>query len=103
MEHKRPTQCDRIIQYIKDYGSITTLEAFTELGIVRLGARISELRKNGVQIEDKPETVKNRYGEKCHIKRYYIKKQETRDNRCIFCGVIIPEGRLVCPTCEKGD
>ena len=23
------------------------------------------------------------------------------DNRCIFCGEIIPEGRQVCPTCEK--
>lgn len=75
MSHSRPTQCDRVIEYIKDFGSITTLEAFTELGIVRLGARISELRKNGVKIEDKTETVKNRYGEKCHIKRYYIKEQ----------------------------
>jgi hypothetical protein len=44
--------------------------------VVRLGARISELRKNGVNIEDKPETVKNRYGEKCHIKRYYIKGEQ---------------------------
>lgn len=76
MGNKRPTQCDRIIQYIKDFGSITTLEAFTELGIVRLGARISELRKDGVKIADKPETVKNRYGEKCHIKRYYLKEQD---------------------------
>lgn len=70
------SQNDRIIAYIKDFGSITTLEAFTELGVVRLGARISELRRNGVPIEDKPETVKNRYGEKCHIKRYYIREQE---------------------------
>ena len=76
MRNSRPNQCDRVIQYIKDFGSITTLEAFTELGIVRLGARISELRKNGVKIEDKPETVKNRYGEKCHIKRYYIKGEQ---------------------------
>ena len=76
MNNSRPTQCDRIIKFIKDYGSITTLEAFTELGVVRLGARISELRRNGVPIYDKPETVKNRYGEKCHIKRYYIKEQE---------------------------
>ena len=76
MSNSRPTQCERIIEYINKFGSITTLEAFTELGVVRLGARISELRKNGVQIADKPETVKNRYGEKCHIKRYYIKEQE---------------------------
>jgi hypothetical protein len=76
MSHKRPTQCTRIIQYIKDFGSITTLEAFTELGVVRLGARISELRKSGMKIIGENVTVKNRYGEPCHIKRYYIKEQE---------------------------
>lgn len=76
MRNSKPNQCERIIEYIKDFGSITTLEAFTELGIVRLGARISELRSAGVKILDKPETVKNRYGEKCHIKRYYLKEQD---------------------------
>ena len=72
MNNSRPTQCERIKQYIEDFGSITTLEAITELGVVRLGARISEMRANDVPIKDKPEVVKNRYGEKCHIKRYYI-------------------------------
>ena len=24
------------------------------------------------------------------------------DNRCVCCGEIIPEGRLVCPACEQG-
>ena len=23
------------------------------------------------------------------------------DNRCVYCGEIIPEGRQVCPTCER--
>ena len=23
------------------------------------------------------------------------------DNRCIYCNEIIPEGRQVCPTCER--
>lgn len=76
MNNSRPTQCDRIKKYIEDFGSITTLEAFTELGVVRLGARISEMRADGVPIEDKPETVTNRYGEKCHIKRYFIGEEK---------------------------
>lgn len=25
----------------------------------------------------------------------------TTDNRCVCCGVVIPEGRQVCPNCEK--
>lgn len=24
------------------------------------------------------------------------------ENRCVMCGTIIPEGRMVCPICEKG-
>lgn len=76
MNNSRPTQCDRIKKYIQDFGSITTLEAFTELGVVRLGARISEMRADGVPIYDRPEVVKNRYGEKCHIKRYFIGEEK---------------------------
>ena len=76
MNNSRPTQCDRIIAYIKQFGSITTLEAFTDLGVVRLGARISEMRSRGLPIIGKDEAVKNRYGEKCYIKRYYIKEQK---------------------------
>ena len=78
MENKRPTQVERIKKYIEDFGSITTLEAFTELGIVRLGARISEMRKDGLNITDKQECVKNRYGEKCYIKRYFWEKENEK-------------------------
>jgi uncharacterized OB-fold protein len=28
-------------------------------------------------------------------------KAESYDNRCVCCGEIIPEGRMVCPNCEK--
>lgn len=74
MMNSKPTQCDRIRQYIKDFGSITTAEAFTELGTVRLGARISEMRKRGENITDETEVVKNRYGERTTIKRYYLEE-----------------------------
>ena len=33
-----------IIRHLREHGTITTLEAMTEHGIMRLGARISELR-----------------------------------------------------------
>lgn len=23
------------------------------------------------------------------------------DNRCVCCGAVIPEGRMVCPICER--
>lgn len=44
------TQKQRIIDYIAREGSITTMEAFSELGITKLTTRISELRRDGYNI-----------------------------------------------------
>ncbi len=71
VEHK-PTQNQRILDYITENGSITQLEALQELGIMRLASRISDLRRLGYPINSKMETVKNRFGEKCSIKRYSL-------------------------------
>lgn len=68
----KETQHDRILRYMKDFGSITTLSAFTDLGITKLTTRISEMRRLGFTIEGTPETVENRYGDKCHINRYRL-------------------------------
>lgn len=73
VDHK-PTQNNRILDYISVFGSITQLEALRDLGVMRLASRISDLRRLGYPIESKQEVVKNRFGEKCHIKRYYVKK-----------------------------
>lgn len=70
MRHSKPTQNQRILAYIEDFGSITQLEALKDLGVMRLASRISDLRKQGYDITGQTEEVKNRYGERCHIKRY---------------------------------
>lgn len=67
----RPTQCNRIDEYIREFGSITQLEALRDLGVMRLASRISEMRKNGIEVKDKWKDVKNRYGEKCQVKEYF--------------------------------
>lgn len=72
MENKRPSQCERILKYLYDFGSITQLEALQDLGIMRLASRISELRKKGILILGNKKSVKNRYGEICHIKEYKL-------------------------------
>ena len=68
------TQDDMVLQYIYDFGSITTWEAFTEFGITRLSARIYNLRNAGHNIQKKFESTKNRYGKKVNYCRYYIEK-----------------------------
>ena len=69
VEH-RPTQNERILDYIEEFGSITQLQALSDLGVMRLASRISDLRRLGYPIVSEVETVKNRFGEKVHIKRY---------------------------------
>lgn len=69
VDHK-PTQNEKILDYIARFGSITQLDALQDLGVMRLASRISDLRSEGYPITSTIETVKNRFGEKCHIKRY---------------------------------
>lgn len=72
MSHKRPIQADRILAYMKEHGGITSLDASRDLGCIRLGARIFELKERGHDIKSEYIEVVNRYGEKCRVKRYWL-------------------------------
>lgn len=67
------TQNERVMRHLIDYGSITSMEAMNEYGIMRLAARVSDLKALGADIGDKFESAKNRYGETVSYKRYYLK------------------------------
>ena len=69
------TQCDRILRHLKDYGSITSLEAVNEYGIMRLASRINDLRAQGFAIVSEVKTGKNRYGEDTHFAVYKLKEE----------------------------
>ena len=69
---KKQSQCNRVMQYMRDFGSISTREAFDDLGVTRLSGRIYDLKKQGVPIADSMEKSKNRYGETVTYKRYRI-------------------------------
>lgn len=73
-ENSKPTQNQRILDYIREFGSITQLDALKDLGVMRLASRISDLRQQGYSIVSKIEPVTNRYGETCHIKRYSLEE-----------------------------
>lgn len=66
------TQEEKVIDYLKDFGSITALEAMRDLGIMRLASRISDLRANGYPIVRDMVSVKNRYGETTRVARYRL-------------------------------
>ena len=65
-------QTERIIRHLQDYGSITSLEAMEEYGIMRLASRVSDLRKAGMPIRAEMVSGKNRYGEATNYARYYL-------------------------------
>ena len=64
------TQKERLVKYMDDFGSISTMEAFTQLGITRLASRIHELTRSGIAIKKEMVSSKNRYGEDVHYMRY---------------------------------
>lgn len=68
------TQCERLVAYMRDYGSITSAEAMSELGIMRLASRIADLREMGIQIESKMVKGYNRFGQPTHYTRYSLKQ-----------------------------
>ena len=70
-----PTQNQRILGYLDRYGSITQLDALNDIGVMRLASRVSDLRRRGYPIVSEMVEVKNRYGEKCRIKRYSMEKR----------------------------
>ena len=78
-----PTQNERIIEYLKTHNSITQFEALSELGIMRLASRISDLRRLGYPITSKMVTVKNRFDEECRVKRYSF-VNSCNDAECLY-------------------
>ena len=71
------TQCERILRHLKDYGSITPVEALREYSCMRLGARIHDLKKQGHDITSEIVKGENRYGEATHFARYTLRRTAT--------------------------
>ncbi len=72
MSNSRPTQCDRLIDYLQKHGTITQKEASDRLGITRLTSRVCELKKKGYEFETDRIKVRNRFGESCSVARYRL-------------------------------
>ena len=71
---KRPTQCQKILEYIDRFGYITSWQSYADLGITQLGARIWSLKKDGYVFETTRVQTTNRLGEKTHYDEYRLKE-----------------------------
>ena len=71
----KSTQCDKVLQYMRQFGSITQLEALSDIGCMRLASRISDLRQQGYAIGRRIKTSKNRYGDSVSFAEYYLEEE----------------------------
>jgi len=46
------------LKYINDFGSITSLQAFIDLGVIQLPRRIFDLRQSGINVSSEVITAK---------------------------------------------
>ena len=71
-KRRNNTHYTRLLDYLKNFKSITSLDAIKDLGNTRLSATIYELRKDGYNIISEDLTVKNRWGNNTTIAKYKL-------------------------------
>lgn len=69
------TQCQRVMQFLKDNKTITQMQALRELSVMRLPSRINDLRKAGNLILTEREHGMNQFGDQTSYARYRLIKE----------------------------
>jgi hypothetical protein len=66
------SQNEKVLRHLEKWGSITARDAYECYGIMRLGARIDNLKHAGHKISKTMECGENRYGETTRYARYRL-------------------------------
>lgn len=75
------SQKQMVLDYIREFGSITPVDAFKDLGVTRLAAVVFALRDEGHDIHKEREHAFNRYGQRVRYARYSFGKDEIDENQ----------------------
>ena len=70
------TQCDMILAFMRETGSITQVQAAEEIGCWRLDARIWDLKSAGHTIGKETVCRKNRWGKTVKYAKYYLEEEQ---------------------------
>ena len=70
----KSTQCEKVLAYMRQFGSITQFQALQDIGCMRLASRITDLRQQGYAIGRRIKTSKNRYGDSVSFAEYYLEE-----------------------------
>ena len=74
-------QCQMLLDYLQQHGSVTGLQALSELGIMNYKGRIHDLRKLGYTIRTDYITRMNAHGEKKTFARYTLKGEDNGESK----------------------
>ena len=74
-------RAERVYSYMKEFGSITPLDAIRDLGYTRLACAIAEMKRDGHKIKTEIETGRNRWGKPTHYARYSLVEQNEIQNQ----------------------
>lgn len=70
---EREKQTAVILNHLKQYGGLTALEAVRNYGIMRLAARISDLRDSGIPVRTEMVKILDERGKVIeHFARYHL-------------------------------
>ena len=72
MSEKKTNKTEKVLEHLKTYGCITSLEAIEKYRATRLSAIIFNLRKRGVHIDTIDMPFVDEYGTKSYYGKYVL-------------------------------
>lgn len=69
---RKTTQREKVLNYIRQFGFITSWQAYAELGVTQLASRVYELKEQGYMFKKTRVNTTNRLGEKTHYDEYRL-------------------------------
>ena len=72
MSEKKFNKTEKVLEHLKEYGTITSLEAIDLYGATRLSAIIFNLRNRGYKIDTIDLPFTDRFGTKSHFGKYVL-------------------------------
>ena len=106
-ENASVSQSVKLVEFFKTGQKITSVQASSQLGIIRLSARVSELVNIGFPISREAVLMKNQQGKDVLIKQYWIepyrKAKEFQDiiNRQPRCPLFDPKAYFKAQRAKK--
>ena len=70
----RMTQCEKVLRYMQEFGSITQKDAFNVIHCARLSGRIFDLKAQGYEIDSVMEYRRDEAGVPYSFARYSLKE-----------------------------